>query len=128
MTLEQRGMGIRGGNENGPQCHVPAMTSLLIGRTMIGERVWDISRAIDVLEKHFPQVDSAKVLCLGNSGGGTATFYAACMDERIKGAVPSCAVCTYKASIAAQYHCVCNFIPNIASYFDMGDLAGFDRS
>ena len=38
--------------------------------------------------------------------------------------MPSCAVCTYKHSIAAMEHCVCNFIPNIANYFDMGDLAG----
>ena len=38
--------------------------------------------------------------------------------------MPSCAVCTYKHSIAAMKHCVCNFVPNIAKYFDMGDLGG----
>ena len=61
---------------------------------------------------------------MGNSGGGTATFYAACLDERISLAMPSCAVCTYKDSIAKMFHCTCNFIPNIAKFFDMGDLGG----
>ena len=74
-----------------------------------------------LLQKH---PDTARIGITGNSGGGTATYYTACLDERIKLAVPSCAVCTYKHSIAAMRHCVCNFIPNIATYFDMGDLAG----
>ncbi len=60
----------------------------------------------------------------GNSGGGTTSFYSACIDERIKYAVPSCSVCTYKDSIIDIAHCACNYIPSIARYFDMGDLAG----
>ncbi len=50
------------------------MAAQLIGRTTIGERVWDVQRVIDVLEKHFPQVDSGNIMCTGGSGGGTATF------------------------------------------------------
>ena len=61
---------------------------------------------------------------MGNSGGGTTTFYAACYDKRIRLAMPSCAVCTYDDSIMAMYHCPCNFVPNIRKYFDMGDLGG----
>ena len=61
-------------------------------------------------------------MLMGNSGGGTATVYTAAIDERISIAVPSCAVCTYKHSIAAMRHCVCNFVPNIADYFDMGGI------
>ncbi len=124
LAIEQRGFGECGGNADGPQCHIPAMASLLTGRTAIGERVWDVMRAIDVLKEQFPQVDADNVFCMGNSGGGTATFYAACMDERIKIAMPSCSVCSYDVSIAPIRHCVCNFIPNIRTYFDMGDLGG----
>ena len=67
-------------------------------------------------------VDAGKIICLGNSGGGTATFYAGCMDERISLAVPSCAVCTYEDSIMAMHHCACNYIPSVRKYFEMGDL------
>ena len=125
LAIEQRNFGECGGLEKGgPQCYVSAMAALLQGRTTIGERVWDISRAIDAVTANFDMLDADAVMCMGNSGGGTATFYAACIDERIKLAMPSCAVCTYKASIAAMQHCACNFVPHIAEYFDMGDLAG----
>ena len=61
---------------------------------------------------------------MGESGGGTATLYAAAVDDRISVAMPICAVCTYKHSIAAMHHCVCNFVPGIAKYFDMCDITG----
>ncbi len=125
LTVEQRGMGECGGTPEGPACHVHTMANLLIGRTTIGERVWDISRAIDMLEQHFAkEVDRDNIICLGNSGGGTTTFYAACMDERIRTAIPSCCYASYDDSIAAMFHCTCNFIPQIRKYFDMGDLGG----
>ena len=124
LTIEQRDMGECGGDETGPRCDVPTKLNLLIGRTTIGERVWDIQRAIDVLENHFPKELSEYIICLGNSGGGTATFYAACFEERIKTAVPSCSVCEFEYSINLMNHCVCNYIPNIGKYFNMGDLGG----
>lgn len=128
IALEQRYMGSAGQNEKGsPAClsNNEAMGTLLLGRTAIGERVWDIQRLIDVMEKHLTQyVDPDRIICMGNSGGGTATFYASCVDERIYLSMPSCAVCTYEDSIMAVYHCPCNFIPGIRKYFDMGDLGG----
>ena len=98
------------------------MNALMVGRTLIGERCWDVSRAID-LALTYPEIDGERILCTGNSGGGTATYYAAAMDERIKVAMPSCAVCTFKSSICNIYHCVCNYIPRISKYMEMGDIA-----
>lgn len=128
VTLEQRYMGLAGHTEDGsPAClrNNEGMATLLLGRTAIGERVWDVQRLIDVIYKYFTAyVDTEKLVCLGNSGGGTATFYSACMEDRIRLAVPSCAVCTYEDSIMAMNHCPCNFIPGIRRWFDMGDLGG----
>ena len=59
---------------------------------------------------------------MGNSGGGTATIYVAALEDRIKLAMPSCAMCTYKDSIGAMSHCSCNYVPNIALHFEMSDL------
>lgn len=129
LSMDQRGMGERRTSmadvtedNGGPLCHVTTMNALMHGRTMIGERCWDVSRAID-LALTFPQIDGEKILCTGNSGGGTTAYYAACYDERITVAMPSCAVCTFKDSIGAMPHCVCNFVPGIAKYMDMGDMA-----
>ena len=128
IAMDQRYMGETGQSEKGtPSClsDNEAMASLLMGRCAIGERVWDIMRLIDVIENHLTDyIEPDKIICMGNSGGGTATFYASCMDERIKLSMPSCSVCTYEASIMAMYHCPCNFVPGIRKYFDMGDLGG----
>lgn len=131
LCIEQRGMGERRTeliseklkNDGGkPRCQVTAMQALMLGRTLIGERVWDISRAID-LALTYPEIDGEKIMCTGNSGGGTATYYAACLEPRIKVAMPSCSVCTFRHSLGHVAHCTCNFIPNIALYMDMGDMA-----
>lgn len=124
LAVEQRGFGERGGTEKGPACYQPAVQAMMLGRTILGERCWDISRAIDAVAAHFPQIDTSRVAIMGNSGGGTATIYAAAVDTRIAAAMPSCAFCGYLPSIGAQYHCLCNYIPNISKDFDMGDLAG----
>lgn len=124
LALEQRAFGACGGTPEGPSCYQPAMSALLLGRTLVGERVWDVSRAIDMLEAHFPQLDTARVAVMGNSGGGTTTVYAAAYDTRIAAAMPSCAFCGFAASIGLQHHCSCNYVPGILQHFDMGDLAG----
>ena len=132
LAIEQRYMGQCGGDEMGPGCiangrgkTASVHPALLLGRTAIGERVFDISRAIDVVCEEFGDIiDADDIACIGSSGGGTATLYAACLEERIKNAVPSCAVCKYLDSIVAMFHCPCNFVPSIAKYFDMGDLCG----
>ena len=99
------------------------LKTVLMGRTTIGERVWDFSRLIDVLESDFAdKVDLDNICCMGNSGGGTATIYIAALEDRIKLAMPSSAMCTYKDSIGAMKHCSCNYVPNIALFFEMSDL------
>jgi dienelactone hydrolase len=126
IALEQRYMGANGQTDSGdPACikKNACMPSILVGRTAIGERVWDVHRLIDIIEKYLTEyINKDQIICMGNSGGGTTTFYASCYDERISMSIPSCSVCTYDDSIIAMKHCCCNYIPNIRKYFDMGDL------
>lgn len=126
LAIEQRGMGerrpIAEHQVGAHMCEYEAHIALLLGRTILGERVWDISKAIDVMSE-FPQIDTGKILITGHSGGGTASYYGACFDDRIKLCVPSCSVCTYPDSIINYYHCSCNFIPHAYEWFDMQDLA-----
>lgn len=129
LCIEQRGMGsVRSHRYPGPggvhQCSFTAMRAIQLGRTVLGERVWDVSRGIDVMEKMaLPEIDQRKIMIFGNSGGGTASFYAACLEKRIGYTVPSCAFCSYKGSIMDILHCVCNNIPKASRYFEMEDLS-----
>lgn len=126
LCIEQRGMGERRptcpSRKGAPMCAYTALTAFMLGRTVLGERMFDVHKAIDALA-HFPKCDTDKIFITGNSGGGTATYYASCYDERIKFCAPSCAFCSYKDSIMNIYHCSCNYIPNAFHYFEMQDLA-----
>lgn len=124
LVLEARNFGETSVNGYGMSCTESAKNAIIMGRTVIGCRVWDAMGALNVLQAHFPQVDFANVVVTGNSGGGTAAYYLACMDQRITAAAPSCAICDFAYSIAAMPHCLCNHIPYIRKYFELGDLAG----
>jgi len=128
ICIENRGMGEQEAKrenrrwEDGGKCKYPGFTALLLGRTLEGERIWDVSKIIDILPR-FKQLDLSNLFITGNSGGGTLSYYAACYDERIKLSAPSCAFCPYQESILAMYHCVCNYIPHGYEWFDMQDLS-----
>ena len=125
IAVEQRCFGECGGSptHGRPDCRDSSMRAIILGRTMVGERVFDVCRVIDAIERYFSHIiDVNKIICLGNSGGGTTTVYAAAIDERIKIAVPSCAVCRFVDSIGAMLHCECCYVPHAAKYFDMGDI------
>lgn len=126
IAIEQRGMGERRPDRemrnNSQMCAYEALTAFVLGRTILAERMWDVSKVIDVLH-HFPQCDLDKIFITGNSGGGTMSFYAACFDERIKLSAPSCAFCSYKTSILDIFHCACNYIPHAIEWFEMEDLS-----
>lgn len=122
IALEQRAMG-ESGEKDGRMCLQESLAALLKGRTTLGERVWDVMRLIDVINRRFSdRVDANTVCLMGNSGGGTTTAYTAALEDRIALAMPSCAMCTYKDSIGAMFHCACNYVPGITKYFDMDDL------
>ena len=126
LAIEQRCFGENGGNpENGAtQCWHPSYVAVMMGRTVIGERVWDVQRVLDAMETDFAELFTYEgSVLMGMSGGGTATYYTACLEDRISGFLSSVAVCSFYESIVSIDHCACNYVPSIAKYFDMGDMA-----
>ena len=127
LCIEQRGMGETLSKRYtgfGFSCSIAAAVAIHLGRSLIGERVWDVIRGIDAMETlAFPEIDLSKIMIFGHSGGGTASYYAACCEERIRYVVPSCSFCSYRSSILTIEHCTCNYLPGAAHWFDMGDLA-----
>ena len=104
-------------------CHEYMLHDLIVGRTLIGDRVWDIMKIIDWALEALP-VDPEKIIVSGHSGGGTATIYAGAVDTRIKFCLPSGSFCSYEKSILAMPHCECNYLPGMLHLGNMGDLAG----
>jgi predicted esterase len=104
-------------------CHTQLMHDLLVGRTPIADRVWDMSRIIDWALQNLP-VDPDRIAVTGQSGGGTVTLFTAVFDPRVAVAVPSGSFCSFTGSIGVIAHCDCNYIPGILDLGEMSDVAG----
>lgn len=124
LVIEARNFGEASLNGIGTSCTEAAKIAILMGRTTIGERVWDAMRVLDAVAENFDMIDMSNIVCTGNSGGGTAAYYLSALDERITVCAPSCSICTFEGSIIAMEHCMCNHIPSIRKYFEMSDIAG----
>jgi len=68
---------------------------LLIGDNLARYTIWDGTRALDYLLSR-PEVDPSRIACTGNSGGGTHTAYLSALDDRIKVAMPSCYITSWR--------------------------------
>jgi dienelactone hydrolase len=104
-------------------CRSVAVNALLLGRTLLGLRVWDVLRLIDYIQAR-PEPLADRIGCVGLSGGGTVALFSAALDQRIAGAVISGYFNTFRDSIMAIDHCLCNYVPSILQYAEMSDIAG----
>lgn len=69
--------------------------TLLVGDALARYFIWDGIRALDYLLTR-PEVDTKRVGCTGNSGGGTLTAYLSALDDRIQVAAPSCYITSWR--------------------------------
>lgn len=120
LVIEQKGFGER--SEGGVSCQDLSLRELMSGRTMLGQRVFDVILAINFIETQ-PDLDRKLIGCMGNSAGGTTTYFAAAIDPRISLAVVSCSFSTYETSWLKYPHCSCGFLPGILEVGDMPDFA-----
>jgi len=104
-------------------CQPSAGSALLLGETMIGWRVFDVMRTIDWIGGR-PELDSKRIACMGISGGGTCTQFAAALDPRIQAAMVSGYLNTFRDSIMSVSHCMDNYVPGILNWAENYDVAG----
>jgi dienelactone hydrolase len=62
-----------------------------------GKDLWDVSRAIDLLQG-LEEVDPERIGCIGHSQGGGITIHAMALDGRIRAGVSNCGVWPYRLS------------------------------
>lgn len=73
--------------------------SYALGESSAKYFIWDGMRVLDYLCDR-PDVDPERIGCAGQSGGGTATYYLAALDDRVKVAAPI--QCLTKQRMALQ--------------------------
>jgi hypothetical protein len=63
--------------------------------SVMGKMMFDVSRAIDLLEQ-LPDVDRERIGCIGHSHGGYGTIFAMIGDPRLKAGAVSCGFTTLR--------------------------------
>lgn len=104
-------------------CSAAYATLTLMGRTVVGLRLWDAMRALDLLVD-LPEVNPRRVGCTGLSWGGTHTMYTTLLDPRVKVACISGYFSSIKDTLIDYPQCPCQYIPGLRQYVDFPDLVG----
>jgi len=129
MAIEPMGFGCRRDAVNArlglsrKACDPVAGGALMVGQTMIGWRVWDVMRTLDYMATRA-ELDQSRIGCMGISGGGTVTVFSTALDLRIRVALVSGYLNTFRDSVGSLAHCTDNYVPGILNWAEMHDLAG----
>ena len=89
------------------------------GRTLMGERLWDLMRCVSYIES-LPIVNKSRLGCGGLSLGGEMTMWLAAMDTRIA-AADSVAFLTMMDQLEA-HHCMCWKFAGLRELVDWPDI------
>jgi predicted dienelactone hydrolase len=90
------------------------------GRTLMGERLWDVLRCADYLAS-LPQVDADRMGCAGLSLGGEMAMWLGAMDPRMKATVSSGFLTTMEG-IDNDSCCLCWKFPGLMENFQFCDI------
>jgi hypothetical protein len=89
------------------------------GRTLMGERLWDVRRCLDYLESML-EVDKTAIGCAGLSLGGEMAMWLAAMDERVAACVSS-GFLTVMDQMEHD-HCMCWKFDGLRELVDFADI------
>ena len=89
------------------------------GRTLMGERLWDLIRVVDLAASRS-EVDTSRIGCGGLSLGGEMAMWLGAMDTRILATVSS-GFLTNMENLR-QGHCMCWDFPGLQERYDFADI------
>jgi cephalosporin-C deacetylase-like acetyl esterase len=100
-----------------------AWTNLVLGKPVIGQRVWDILRVLDCLVTRL-DVDASQIRILGRGSAGLAGGMAALLDERVRSILLTHAIPSYQSIVDSEDYSVSLdwFVPGILQHFDLPDI------
>ena len=103
-------------------CAVTFVRMQLLGRLLMGENLHDALWALEHLARQ-PQVDAARLGCVGLSLGGRMAMLTTALEPRIRVAVCSGALNMLQERIQQRYSCGAQVIPGLLKYGDVPEIA-----
>ncbi|WP_282936496.1 alpha/beta hydrolase family protein [Paenibacillus sp. RC67] len=104
-------------------CYNLSVSLFMTGKSTAGLRAYEAIRVSEYAST-LDYVDASRIGNMGHSGGGTVASLSAALDSRIKASVVGIYPNTYRGSILAVRHCLCNYIPGILHHAEMPELLG----
>jgi dienelactone hydrolase len=113
--------------DEGPDDHYACDTNLvhavMAGSVPLAQNLWDLARALDMLERH-PLVDPDRLGVVGFSYGGTMALFLAAYDNRVAAAVVSGYLSSWAASHAIPFNtCGSQVLPGVLGRLEHLDVA-----
>jgi dienelactone hydrolase len=105
-------------------CHDAALQALLLGRTLMGERLADVELCVRYMQERDVVAGNSKIGVMGNSLGGTVAVYANAILEEIDFAIGGSCTSTLDESIGSIYHCADLYIPKLREFFEFAEILG----
>ncbi len=99
--------------------------ALLLGRTVLGDRVCDVSATIDWLNSepfNLPAFDARTIYAMGNSAGGETALFTAAMDDRISAVIASGCVGSYRTTSGTRRTCPDTILPGMLNWLEYEDI------
>ncbi len=100
-----------------------AWTNLVLGKPVLGQRVWDVLRTLDYLAAR-PDVDNSQMRILGRGSAGIAAGLATVLDSRVRSLLLTHSVPSWQSIVDAEDYSVSLdwFVQGILQHFDLPDL------
>lgn len=103
-------------------CDLNLVHAYAAGVSPLTQNLWDLARALDVLERH-PLVDPARIGMVGLSYGATCTLFLAACDGRVRASVVSGYFSSWKAAHRVPWNlCGSQVLPGMLGELEHVDL------
>jgi pimeloyl-ACP methyl ester carboxylesterase len=101
-----------------------AWANLVLGTSVMGQRVWDILRTMDYLSTRL-DVDASRIQMIGQEEAGLAALMAAALDRRVRSVLLTRTVVSYMSVVhSTDYSLPLDwFVPGILQHFDLPDIS-----
>lgn len=109
---------IKGGED---MCNRIQMAASMYGLSVLSLHIQDGQAALDVLTSR-PEVDAERIGCIGNSYGGRTTMWLTVYDSRIRAAVASGCMNTFRERSLKLSACGIQYLPGMLRYGDVPEV------
>ncbi len=101
-----------------------AWANLVLGTPVLGQRIWDVVRAVQYLAARS-DVTPSQIRMIGQEEAGLAALIASALDDRVRSVLLTKTIVSYMTIVQSKDYSLALdwFVPGILEHFDLPDIA-----